>query len=303
IVDANSGQDLTLQTNTVIVGQQMNLRCQPTSTNFPATNFQWTVPGVAISNYVVAADASSAMVVTNFATNNAGVKYYWVNGASNRIVQCSAAVNGITVTAHAMFDVQKPPIRIAAIVMGQIRGDRDYYLNYLGATWPYLHFGGYSQNGNLVDGIDFHYDLSGTSYSASQFEFLRLGVAHRQCQTSGGTNNFVDSLGFDNRVTRNPEGDSPSQPAVLYDSNNNLIPLTMISANDIYVESLMFQYDANSIEVPLQSVTWNWSASAYANNNWQPASPQYPCLITNQSPVFPQWTNKLDVHHTTSTQP
>jgi hypothetical protein len=60
-VDANTGQDLTKQTNTVIVGQQMNLQCLLNSTNYTATDFSWTVPGFAISNYVVAADSSSAM--------------------------------------------------------------------------------------------------------------------------------------------------------------------------------------------------------------------------------------------------
>ena len=67
IVDGNSGQDLTLQTNTVIVGQQMNLLCKTVTTNGPVlSNFKWTVPGYAISNYVVAADTNSAIVVTNF---------------------------------------------------------------------------------------------------------------------------------------------------------------------------------------------------------------------------------------------
>jgi len=85
---------LTGQTNKVIVGQQMNLKCQLMISNevitvFPLTNFQWTVPGFAISNYVVAADASSAVVYTNFPTTKSNVVFYWVDGASNRAVQCS----------------------------------------------------------------------------------------------------------------------------------------------------------------------------------------------------------------------
>jgi hypothetical protein len=57
----------------------MNLQCQLSVTNVTLTNFQWTIPGYAISNYVVAADASSAMVVTNFPMNNSNVVFYWVN--------------------------------------------------------------------------------------------------------------------------------------------------------------------------------------------------------------------------------
>ena len=61
ILDANTGTNLSAQTNTVIVGRQMNLVCQFANTNsymtnFVMTNFQWTVPGYAISNCVVAPD-------------------------------------------------------------------------------------------------------------------------------------------------------------------------------------------------------------------------------------------------------
>lgn len=58
ILDANNhNQDLTLQTNTVIVGQQMDLVCNVLFTNptfantFTVTNFQWTVPGTAVKGY------------------------------------------------------------------------------------------------------------------------------------------------------------------------------------------------------------------------------------------------------------
>lgn len=115
IFDANTGTNLTPQTNTVIVGQQMNWYAQLSitnqfMTNFPLANYQWTIPGVTISNYVEAADASSAMVVTNFPLNNSNVVFYWVDGASNRVVQCSATVQGKTITAQATFNIYRPKV-------------------------------------------------------------------------------------------------------------------------------------------------------------------------------------------------
>ncbi|HEY3762226.1 MAG TPA: hypothetical protein VGN23_10820, partial [Verrucomicrobiae bacterium] len=113
IIDANTGNNLTGQTNTVIVGQQMNLLCQLSITNLPftnlvLTNFSWTVPGEAISNYVVAADASSAYVATNFPMTNYNVEFYWVDGTSNRTVQVSATINGINKYGAGSFQYLSP---------------------------------------------------------------------------------------------------------------------------------------------------------------------------------------------------
>lgn len=140
ILDA-SGNDLTLQTNTVIVGQQMNLTCQLSiadafMTNFVLTNFSWSVPGFAISNYVVAADASSAFVVTNFPLNNSNAVFYWVDGASNRVVQCLATVNGATVAGQATFNVLRPLPDFFLQNQGDVAADANY-----SDPGLYLHFG------------------------------------------------------------------------------------------------------------------------------------------------------------------
>jgi hypothetical protein len=99
----------------------MNLQCQLTlpvffdPTNLPLTNIQWTVPGYAISNYVVAANGSSAMVLTNFPLNNTNVVFYWVDGASNRVLQVSAMVQGKTLKAQATFNVLRPTASVITL--------------------------------------------------------------------------------------------------------------------------------------------------------------------------------------------
>lgn len=106
-------------------------------TNFVLTNFSWAVPGYAISNYAVARDASSAMVVTNFPTNNASAIFYWVDGASNRVVQVSATINGKTVTGQATFNILKPSADLLAFPGHGVTVDDNY--TYLPGT--VLHFG------------------------------------------------------------------------------------------------------------------------------------------------------------------
>jgi hypothetical protein len=114
IVDATSGQDLTGQTNTAIVGQQMNLLCQLNFTNFTATSFQWTVPGYALTNFFVSTDAfqTNGYPIPVTATNNQEINFFWADGATNRVVQVFATIQGKMVTAQATFNVLRPTARI-----------------------------------------------------------------------------------------------------------------------------------------------------------------------------------------------
>jgi hypothetical protein len=122
------GNDLTLQTNTVIVGQQMNLTCQILYTNsfftnnFVVTNFQWTVPGYALTNWYTSSDreTTNGYPIPLSATNGQTVRFFWVNGSTNinaplsYTVHASATVNGFPVTGVATFNVVKPMARIFA---------------------------------------------------------------------------------------------------------------------------------------------------------------------------------------------
>jgi hypothetical protein len=49
---------------------------------------------------------------TNFPTTNSNVQFYWVDGGSNRIVQCSAMVDGIIISNQAVFNVLRPIAKI-----------------------------------------------------------------------------------------------------------------------------------------------------------------------------------------------
>lgn len=100
--------DVTGQTTSAIVGQQISLQCQASDTNVVLGNFQWTVPGITISNFVTNADASVGMAITNFPTNNADVTYYWVGDGSPQ-VSCLSVYNGQqTSPVQATFSVLRP---------------------------------------------------------------------------------------------------------------------------------------------------------------------------------------------------
>jgi hypothetical protein len=295
IVDANTGQDLTKQTNTVIVGQQMNLQCLLNSTNFTATDFSWTVPGNTISNYVVAADSNSAMVVTNFPLNNSNVVFYWVDGASNRVIQCSATVQGKTITAQATFNIYRPSVTftdgpppwatnavvdgVLSLVLGEGdsgtgQGSMVYLVNISSA---YAGRADYTQlikrsaaNGNTSDSTSGQYWMDNTRFYMSQ-------------NNNGGfpiNSNSIYPLGFN-------DGPSFALAHSIFNSTTSIF--------DQFEDYIMFRpkngIENNNIYVPLGKITWSWSAATtYSGGQW--STPTY--SITGPSNPdggfeFPQW--------------
>jgi len=300
IIDSNSGVDLTLQTNTVIVGQQMNWYCQLCLTNYgltnpPLSNFQWTVPGYAISNYVVAADSSSAMVVTNFPLNNSNVVFYWVDGASSRTVQCSATVNGKAVTGQATFNVLKPSADLLAFTNGSAVSIDANYAFYSGTV---LHFGTDAQLAGQTNwGTRFYATnlvLNGCP-SDAVFFFVQTGIIQAEHNYTNGTSSRYTGSGLDTQYpaflpfsATEPwwhDDDPPGEPA---DGSSQ------VWRSDHFTMYLLYQVNsANSIPVPLKKLDWSWSGVAQTNGvgGWQLLSASVALQNVNVSAGYPTWTN------------
>jgi hypothetical protein len=258
IVDANTGNNLSAQTNTVIVGQQMNLTCQLSMTNATfmnslLTNFQWTVPGLAISNYVVAPDTSSATVVTNFPLGNTNVVFYWVNGANNRTVQCSATVNGTQMTGQAVFNVVAPTAQIST------------YTTSVGifplGSYDWLLFDSFSGPGIIFsNSIVIPPNFSG-SVQWVQIDFNPIlniidtnSVSHTNSQSTFGP--YLDTT-YPYHTT-NASGFPVDTPGDELPNGNEY---TQVQGSDTFEMWMMFQ-PTNGIPVPLRAVNWSWSGAA-----------------------------------------
>jgi hypothetical protein len=323
IVDANTGTVLTGQTNEVIVGQQMNLKCQLMISNevitvFPLTNFQWTVPGFAISNYVVAAGASSAVVYTNFPTTKSNVVFYWVDGASNRAVQCSATAQGKTFTAQATFNVLRPTGQIM-VFTGTIAVDANY--NNGQASFFALHYGTASLMPGIA-GILFtnqvtmppgnNYNYGNTSFTVEWIQEVNSSSRQFQTNTAGGawyerqialeTNSVLDTgYPYPGSVSSSEAIDAPAESL---DNSTNSVWKT-VSTSDNFTMWLMFK-PAGGQWVPLKGVTWTWAGTAILNaiptngNYWSlTGSSNGNATPTNSdSTTYPQWNDNI-VNHTT----
>ena len=302
ILDA-SGNDLTLHTNNVIVGQQMNLTCQVLFTNsfltnyFVTTNFQWTIPGNTISNYVVADDQSSGIVYTNFPINNTNVTFFWVDGATNRIVQCSATVNGQMITGQATFDVIRPTINWNGQVTGPVALGTNYVL-FPGVLS--IHFGGTVINGTTNWGISCiatNANLNGYDTNSSA-GFLAVQLINSDVITLTGTNHLPAVL-----TTNGLDNDYPvlnmgsGNGTVFYDGPALGFPTNLIQAskNESFRTVLMFIPDEPQvvIPVPIREVDWNWSANAiFTNGQWTLVSTNAAVTLTDHDTyTYPTWTN------------
>ncbi|MDR3561408.1 MAG: hypothetical protein P4N59_08215, partial [Negativicutes bacterium] len=308
IVDANSGQDLTLQTNTVIVGQQMNLRCQPTSTNFPATNFQWTVPGYTLTNWYTSGGywIDAILYPTNgyalplTATNNQGINFVWTDGAtnlasaSNLVVTCSAVVAGVTVTAQATFNVLKPMVKIAAqtsvVSLGTDMLGRYALCFGTNGGPPGILF---SANFTMPDGTNYNY-----GDRRAGFEWIQIIRNFKNTYYFIGSS-YPSKLEITNQLVL--DGAIPYHHFVFpaaSDSPTAPITLGVDSGVSYGIDAtmwLMFS-PGNGQLVPIRSVPWYFngvatnsgSGWALASKSWSTNPPDF-----DAGQIFLTWTNNL----------
>ncbi|MGA2179716.1 MAG: hypothetical protein ABSH15_09065 [Verrucomicrobiota bacterium] len=303
IVDANTGTILTTQTNTVIVGQQMNLKCQlmvsnEVVTSLPLANFQWTVPGYAISNYVVATDSSSAMVVTNFPLNNSNVVFYWVDGATNRVIQCSATVQCKTITGQAVFNVLRPTAKVMTqtssvelgyninrTFFGVCFGTNGGAPGILFSNTVIMPLGNYNYgNANYI--LEWVQVVTPTYLATVKFQGTNIIT-----YTKMATNVVLDTTypyGFDPSF---PYPDTDDSPCIATDLPQE-IAASVTQNSEMW---LMFQ-PANGQSVPLRTVSWNCSGAATNSGaGWVLTSRSW---STNPSDAdagttYPVWTNNI----------
>jgi hypothetical protein len=281
-----NGTDVTDTNTTVIVGQQITLTC----TNAPGTpalsNFSWSVPGYAISNY----DVVNGLLYTNFPLTNSTVTFYWVDGGSAHVtttasVTCSPMCGGLpsasitTATTSVTVDTNLHRLRFAV-------GTNN------GITFS-----------NTISGVPTNFASSlvwaQVVTSSTRNVTESNGTVHVLMHTNSlGTNcppPYLDALPYTAYVGNSPV-DSPSM-ALLGP------PYVGVAAYDQFEMWMMFQ-PSGGICVPLRAVNWFWSGSATnSGGGWTFQSSPTNSVNPTDYPttVFPSWNcpfkNYLYVPH------
>ena len=108
-------QDVTDTNTTVVVGQHISLTNRlvgpPGKTPPPMTNYQWTIPGDTVKQYIQIMSTETFTIKEDLGPSDRAsnsVAYYWINGGTNMAVVSTATVSNKTLEAKAYFSINRP---------------------------------------------------------------------------------------------------------------------------------------------------------------------------------------------------
>jgi hypothetical protein len=284
---------------TVVVGQKVSPACLwDPSSGPPITNYLWTIPAYAVSNFYVAPDLSTGMVIEPFPLTNSTPEYYWVDGG-NKKISCDITSMGQKLQSDGHINVIRPTIDF----IGSINGTVELDTNYLGSSGtPWVHFGGSVNNGVTNWGINCtasNPNLQGyDTNSNAGFWVVQIitsdivsgiatnGLSHTNAPVANELDNDypVKNLGNGNGTVFSDCPGISGFPA-------NYI---QISKSQSFRTVLMFLPDESDyIPVPIKEIDWNWSASiSFTNGQWVLTSSNATITVNNQDTLnFPAWTS------------
>jgi hypothetical protein len=267
----------------VVVGEQVSLWCGFTNDLATITNFSWTVPGTYVGDFQA---NNSAGKVIPFVATNATATFHWLRGSSGSefLVQCTAIVKGITLSASTKFIVRGVDASLIAQVTDVVNVNNNATLRFWGAS----------------NGMRFTYsDPTFDGYTGSyKFLFVQTGTNYLKTWFSPLGGNIATSSGLD---TNYPYREfSNTNTARAFDSPDN--PLGALDVGftrtDQYTMWLMFQpTSVTGRPVPLRSLSWNWNGTVTNTPPW---------TLTSSSPTtaggtitgtattsYPEWITNI----------
>jgi len=285
---------------TVVVGQKVSPACAwDPSSGPPITNYLWTIPAYAVSNFYVAPDLSTGMVIEPFPLTNSTPEYYWVDGG-NKKISCDITSMGQKLQSDGHINVIRPTIDF----IGSINGSVELDTNYAGSSGGvYLHFSGSVNNGVTNWGINCtasNPNLQGyDTNSNAGFQVVQVIVSDNlsgiKNDGSGHTNTPVANALDNDYPTKNL---GAGNGTVFFDAPSySGFPTnyTQISVSTSFRTVLMFLPDESDIiHVPIKEIDWNWSATiSFTNSQWVLTSSNATITANNQDTLtFPFWTSR-----------
>ena len=285
---------------TVVVGQKVSPACAwDPSSGPPITNFLWTIPAYAVSNFYVAPDLSTGMVIEPFPLTNSTPEYYWVDGG-NKKISCDITSMGQKLQSDGHINVIRPTIDF----IGSINGSVELDTNYAGSSGDvYLHFGASVNNGVTNWGINCtasNPNLQGYDTNSSAGFWVVQIITSKNLngiKTDGSSHTntpIVNALDNPNYPTKNLGDGNGTVFSDAPSYNGFPTNYSQISAFTSFRTVLMFLPDESDfIPVPIKEIDWNWSATiSFTNGQWTLTSSNAAITANNlDTLVFPAWMN------------
>ena len=281
-----------------VVGLGIGLSCSlvsmPGGTPPPITNYLWTIPGTAVSNFYVAPDMSTGTVVTPFPITNATAHFYWVD-AGSKAVQCRAIAEGNEMRAKTTFSVARPAIDWIGSITSTVNAGGD------DTGRLYVRFGSTTTNelGYVIvlNGIECRSSDPALVGYGGPYDFLAV-----QLLTGGavdvtladGTTTNIPMVGLDNLY---PTADLGNGDDGLFADapGTSARPAIFLADASSYRTLLMFEpVGVDAIPVPIKEILWNYSGQVATNagGGWIISNCTSNISVNNRDTlVFPYWTN------------
>ena len=242
-------------------------------------------------------NAQSGIAYSNFPTTNSSAVFYWIYGASNLVLKCSAALDGVTISNQAVFNVLAPYANLHVTTDGPVVvDDEDFEAGGASLHWglePLLSPIPITNYGIAIWATNF--TLNGCP-GTSQFIWAQTGTIQAEHNYTNGQSIRYSGSGIDLQYPAGgfwPETPLPfdDQPAEPVDGSAE------VWRSDSFTTYLLFQIpDSNSIPVPLKKVQWSWSGLAQTNGagGWQVLSSSTAVSNINVNAYYPTWTSNAE---------
>jgi len=267
----SGSQDVTDTNVNALVGQRLVLTCQLAPEGGPPlTNYQWTVPGTALTNFYVSTDAlqtNGYPVPLTQKTSNT-VRFCWVDPGT-KVVRCKAMADGQEWSARTYFRVKRPNATLTANIQAGV----EVYNNL-------LRFGN-----NAFAGIDF---MPRNKDTDGVWQYIQIGHQLARYQTAG-TNTWsrAEGSGLDSWYPNPNDRDAP------WTSLPSDASVTTITGT--YTTYLAFRATLDDILVPIREITWSWDGQAATNGSgqWVGGGSAQVDPQDLEAPATISWTNNM----------
>ena len=275
----SDGQDITGQTPTAAIGEQISLIAIEGGGTL--ANPAWQIPGSPVKKWPVSqADYSTSTAPTAPDLSGATPLFYWTVPGSYPVTLTVLDAAGVPYKATTTFSVVGPTYTVSPSTgTVSVAGGLLTY----GPTPP-----------GITQKLDNFHNPAGYDNGTTQWvQVVKSSVAKFRKVVGGTVTETCTNSGLDTRYpasTNNPFTDSPllGLGSLSFDLDDDIA--------ETFVTYLMWSpNNTNAMFVPLISVMWSWSAEASnPAGTWQlnqnPA-PSTPTPQQTSQPGFPTWTN------------
>ena len=270
----NGSGDITDTNVTAFVGQRITLTCDlvgaPGSSPPPITNYEWTVPGSALTNFYISPDSLQTngypVPLTEKTTNT--VRFCWVDPGS-KSVRCKVKAISNEWSAQTWFHVKRPNATLTATVQTDVEVWNDM-----------LRFGN-----NAFAGITF---MPRNMDTPGDWQYIQVGHQLARYQTAG-TNTWsrAEGRGLD---TVYPNPNDRDAPWTILPSD-----ATVTTVTGTYTTYLAFRPTPADILVPIREITWSWDGQAATNGSgqWVGGGSGHVDPHDLEAPPTISWTNNI----------